>query len=90
MTEVLLAENKLLKDKLKFIKDKIEEYLEEPTDSLGFILELHDICEDKVCRTCKYWAVNEEVCTNADSDNVADFVLAEDTCPEWTDIGDKN
>jgi hypothetical protein len=83
-TESILAENEVLKKRLEHIKDQIEEYFEEPEkDTIGFLLRLKDICSGKCCNTCKYWAIEEQVCVNADSEHCADFTLPNHSCPNW-------
>lgn len=43
-TNQILAENDVLKKRLEYIKDLIEEYFEEPEkDTIGFLLRLKDI-----------------------------------------------
>lgn len=36
----------------------------------------------KLCCTCK-WHADNDVCTNGDSDNVADFTDPDDYCEQW-------
>lgn len=89
-TETILAENEILKNRLNFIKDLIEEYFEEPEkDTIGFLLKLKDISCGKCCNTCKYWAIEEQVCTNADSEHRADFTVPSETCNAWFHFDDK-
>lgn len=35
------------------------------------------------CKTCRWYAGFEGVCCNGGSERRADFVGAEDSCPEW-------
>ena len=39
--------------------------------------------ELKQCETCKYYAADEQVCCNADSEHVGDFRLKQEFCEEW-------
>ncbi len=84
MTENLLVENKILKDRLEHISDLIIEQIEEPSkDSLGLILKINRIAQGKVCSNCRYWSVEEQVCVNAESEHRADFTLPNHTCLEY-------
>jgi len=38
---------------------------------------------DKICRNCEFYDKEYEVCVNADSEKVADFVLSGDSCEAW-------
>lgn len=38
----------------------------------------------KTCGNCNYWSGPYEcVCVNSDSEKCADFVMADNGCPEW-------
>ena len=41
------------------------------------------IDQDKICRTCHWYAPFEGVCCDCDSEHRADFRVPEDGCPEW-------
>lgn len=47
---------------------------------------------DRVCRLCKWFAEETEVCVNDESDHLADFVLPDDVCDKWegNDAGKKD
>ena len=86
-TNIILAENEILRKRLEYIKDQIEEYFEEPEkDTIGFLLRLKDISVGKVCNTCEHWASEEQVCTNADSEHRADFTLPNHSCHKWKEF----
>ena len=86
-TNQILAENEVLKKRLDYIKDLFEEYFEEPEkDTIGFLLKLKDISSGKCCNTCKYWAIEEQVCVNADSEFKADFTMPNHSCKQWADF----
>ena len=38
--------------------------------------------EEKLCCTCKWWADNN-VCTNGESENCADFIDPDSWCEGW-------
>ena len=40
----------------------------------------------KCCATCKWWALTEQVCCNADSEHCADFTIARETCGGWEQL----
>ena len=37
----------------------------------------------QVCKNCKWFAEETEVCVNDQSDHLADFVMPDDVCDEW-------
>ena len=39
--------------------------------------------ENKLCRTCRWYAEYEGVCCNGDSEHRADFVDEDYYCDEW-------
>lgn len=39
--------------------------------------------EEKNCKTCMWYAMFEGVCTNGDSEHVADFRSWDDSCEHW-------
>lgn len=41
---------------------------------------------DQRCRNCEYYYRYEGVCTNGDSEHVADFMSGENVCKEWREI----
>ena len=89
-TNQILAENEVLKKRLEYIKDLIEEYFEEPEkDTIGFLLKLKDISSGKCCNTCKYWAIEEQVCVNANSEFRADFTMPNHSCKQWVNFNSK-
>lgn len=38
---------------------------------------------DHVCRLCKWYAEETEVCVNDQSDHLADYVMPCNVCKEW-------
>jgi len=85
-TNVILAENKILKKKLEYIKDLIQDEIYQ-----GFNHPIYDsikaICENKTCNTCKWWEKEDitdgMVCVNADSDDVTEWTDGNHSCKCW-------
>lgn len=42
--------------------------------------------EKDCCCTCKWYALEEGVCCNGDSEHCADFRCLDDSCECWEDI----
>lgn len=42
--------------------------------------------EKDCCCTCKWYALEESVCCNGDSEHCADFRCLDDSCECWEDI----
>ena len=85
-TNVILAENEILKKKLDYIKDLVQEEKYQ-----GFNHPIYDniiaICENKTCNNCKWWQKEDitdgYVCVNADSDNVTEWTDGNCTCNHY-------
>lgn len=46
--------------------------------------------EKDYCCTCKWYAVEEGVCCNGDSEHCADFRFLDDSCEYWEGVNNEN
>lgn len=53
---------------------------------LHSINEAIDTINPEKCATCEYYAADNEVCCNSNSEHCANFTLPNDTCQAWEAI----
>ena len=51
---------------------------------------LEFLFREDYCCTCKWYALEEAVCCNADSEHCADFRCLDDSCECWEEIKDED